>query len=184
MSGQLSTTNASPVGISDTKFRDEDLNLHSIEVSEPGDTPVLEKDGECTANISSATSVRAMHSHEMDDLSTHESPIERHTLLTTDQHEPTTGLPETTLREMSQTKTEEPSLINPDFVTEDANYYVKNHQTQGGMHIPIYVPVPLFIKVPVFICDATTEASIECSDKETDDAQNDAPSPEPTFDAW
>ena len=184
ISDQPSTTNASPVGISDTKFRDEDLNLHSVEVSELGDTPALEKDRECTANISSATSVSDMYSNEMDDLSTHKLPTEPHTLLTTDQREPTTGLPETTLHEMSQTETEESSLINPDFVTEEANYYAKDHQIQSGMHIPIYVPVPLFIKVPVFICDATTEASMKCSDKETDDAQDDAPSPEPTFDAW
>ena len=174
MSGQPSTTNVSPVGISDTKFRDEDLNLHSV----------LEKDRECTANTSSATPIRGMHSNEMADLPTHESPTEPLDLSTTDQYERTTGLPETTLHEMSQTETEEPSLINPDFVTEEANYYVKDHQIQGGMHIPIYIPVPLFIKVPIFVRDATTEASIECSDKETDDAQDDAPSPEPTFEAW
>ena len=184
MSEQLSTTHASPARIPNTKFRGEDLNLHSIEVSGPGDTPALVKDGECTTYISSATSVRATHSNEMADFSTHESPTEPHTLLTTDQHEPTTSLPETTPHEMSQIKTEEPSLINPDFVTEEANYYVKDHQIQGGMHIPIYVPVPLFIKVPIFICDATTEASMKCSDKETDDAQNDATSPEPTLDEW
>ena len=184
MSEQLSTTHASPARIPNTKFRGEDLNLHSIEVSGPGDTPALVKDGECTTYISSATSVRAIHSNEMADFSTHESPTEPHTLLTTDQHEPTTSLPETTPHEMSQIKTEEPSLINPDFVTEGANYYVKDHQIQGGMHIPIYVPVPLFIKVPIFICDATTEASMKCSDKETDDAPEDAPSPEPTFDEW
>ena len=184
ISDQPSTTNASPVGISDTKFRDEDLNLHSVEVSGPGDTPALEKDRECTANISSATSVSDMYSNEMDDLSTHKLPTEPHTLLTTDQREPTTGLPETTLHEMSQTETGESSLINPDFVTEEANYYAKDHQIQSGMHIPIYVPVPLFIKVPIFLRDATTEASMKCSDKETDDAQNDATSPEPTLDAW
>ena len=40
MSEQLSTTHASPARIPNTKFRGEDLNIHSIEVSGPGDTPV------------------------------------------------------------------------------------------------------------------------------------------------
>ena len=148
LSGPPSTTNASPARIPSTKFSDRDLSPHSVEVSEPDDTPVLEKDRECTANTSSATPVRDMHSNEMADLPTHESPTEPHDLSTTDQHEHTTDLQETTLHEMSRTATEGPFLINPDFATEEASYYVKGHQTQGNMFTPIYVPVPLFIKVP------------------------------------
>ena len=115
-------------------------------------------------------------------LPTHESPTEPHDLSTTDQHEPTTDLPETTLHEMPQTATEGPFLINPDFVTEEASYYVKGHQTQGNLFTPIYVPVPLFVTIS--ICNTTTEASMECLDKETEDTQDDAPSLDPTLDDW
>ena len=45
LSGPPSTTDASPARIPSTKFSDRDLGIHSVEVSEPGDTPVLEKIG-------------------------------------------------------------------------------------------------------------------------------------------